>query len=106
MTQQSIDRAPPVNSAPVARKPQPSSEERTSIWPFIWTLFAFKAIALSTILFFAARSHADVALLTTTHWFFLVIPIIALSGRFAYHWRVRRVRRKRDQLRSAEWMLD
>jgi FtsH-binding integral membrane protein len=105
MAQLTVDQGPPKPlAAPVATSPRPPREETTSPWPFIWTLFGFKLVTAALTWWFAVRSSETNAIMASTHWFWLLIPAIAISGPALYQWRVRRVRRKRAQLRAAEWM--
>ena len=107
MSRQAVDQIPPTISIPVKEDSHSSREEGDfNPWTFVWILFGFKAVALGAIIYFAAGSDADTAILTSTHWFWLVIPAVALSGRSAYQWRLRRVRRRRAQLQASEWMVD
>jgi hypothetical protein len=106
MVSQTTDSAPPATHIQTTEtQPQPEPE-RGAIWPFIWTLFVFKAVTLGATFYFATRSNADISILVATHWFWLGIPIVAIAGPMGYQWRVRRVRRRRAELRAAEWMLD
>ena len=107
MEQRTIDRSPPQSpDRAVTVKPPPSGEEHVNPWPFIWTLFAFKLVTLVATWWFAIRSSETNAVLGATHWFWVIIPLVAVSGPFLYQWRVRRVRRKRARLQAAEWMVD
>lgn len=107
MAQLIVDRPPSApTAAPVERKPRPPAEERTNPWPFIWTLFAFKMVTAAATWWFAIRSSETNAVLGMTHWFWMIIPVVAISGPFLYHWRIRRVRRKRAELLASEWMVD
>jgi small-conductance mechanosensitive channel len=74
-------------------------------WTFLWTLFAFK-IATVGIIWFAAsssRSH-EMSFIIATTWYWLAIPILAISGPLLYRWRLLQQRRRREALRGAEWM--
>ncbi|MGH2560822.1 MAG: hypothetical protein ACRDJH_17295 [Thermomicrobiales bacterium] len=85
---------------------EPAPYDETSVvWVFLWTLFAFKMATVGAILW-ASRGWEAGALLTATTWPFLVIPAAAVAGPVAFSIRLRRVRRRREQLRRAEWMLD
>lgn len=107
MAQATIDRSPPLPAEKsVSASPRPPREESFNVWPFVWTLFAFKLVTLAATWWFAIRSNETNAVLGATHWFWLFIPLIAISGPFMYQWRVRRVRRKRAQLQAAEWMVE
>lgn len=82
------------------------SEERSTVWAFVWTLFAFK-IATVAVIFWAAKGSGEAgALLAVTTWFWLFIPAFALAGSVGYFIRLRRVRARRARLLRAEWMLE
>ncbi len=106
MSQQSTDHMPPLSRPTVDTESEPSDDEWVGLWPFIWILFGFKVAMLLCIVWFATRSREDVSILAATHWFFLLIPMIAVMGPLAYQWRVRKVRRRRAQLQAQEWMVD
>ena len=80
-------------------------EERRAVWGFVWVLFAFK-IATVVAIVLAARSEEAVVLVVATTWYWLPIPVVAISGTLLFQYRLRRVRRRREQLRRAEWLLD
>jgi hypothetical protein len=44
--------------------------------------------------------------LTVTTWYYLAVPIFAVSGPLLFYMRLRRVRARRERLRRAEWMVD
>ena len=69
---------------------------------FLWTLFFFKLATLGALLYWASGQEFWV-IIGATSWPWIVIPAIALSGPIGYHIRLRRVRRKREALRRAEW---
>jgi hypothetical protein len=79
-------------------------EERRAGWAFIWVLVGFKLATVVAILV-AARTEEAVVLVTATTWFWLPIPVVAFGGTLLFRWRLHRVRRRRNQLRRAEWQL-
>jgi|SRR5215203_2202324 len=81
------------------------ADGRVAVWGFIWTLFAFKMATVALIIW-AARDTESMALVLSTTWFWLFIPAAALSGPVLYRLRLRRLRRRREALRRAEWLLD
>ena len=85
---------------------QRASHDRITVWAFIWTLFAFKAITALMIWWAVADKHEANVILSATHWFFLFVPIFAIAGTAAYQYRLRRVRRRRLDLQRSEWMID
>jgi hypothetical protein len=106
MAQQSVDHVPPITPRTAETETEPRDDEFVGLWPFIWILFGFKFAMLICIVWFATRSRSDFSILAATHWFFLLIPMIAIMGPMAYQWRVRKVRRRRAQLQASEWMVD
>jgi FtsH-binding integral membrane protein len=81
-----------------------AADERATVWAFVWTLFAFKVITVGVLLFWIApQEFAPVAALAT--WPFLIVPGVALAGPIGYRWRLRKVRRKREALRQAEFSV-
>lgn len=89
----------------LAREKQEEKDARTSVWGFIWTLFVFKIITVSLILYAAMGSSESIWLTITTTWYWLIIPAVAIIGPVAYQIRVRRVRRRRAQLQQQEWHM-
>ena len=81
------------------------ADGRAAVWGFIWTLFAFKMASVALIVW-AAKDRESIALVLSTSWFWLFIPAAAISGPILYRIRLRRLRRRRQALRRAEWLLD
>jgi len=92
----------------LAARAEEASRNRSgqrAAWAFLWTLFAFKITTVAVIWYAAASTHsreADFIVATTWYWF--LIPIAALAGPAIVRWRLIQMRRRRDQLRGAEWM--
>ena len=105
MAQQSIDNAPPLSRPTVSTKPPPRDDEFTGVWTFVWIIVGVKLAMLIAIVWFAARSSADMSLLAAMHWYFLLIPMLAIAGPLLFKLRLRKVRRKRAQLQASEWMV-
>ncbi len=85
--------------------PRESHDDHSAAWAFVWILFAFK-MATVFMIWWASKSYATTALLAATTWFWLAIPAVALAGPIAFRLRLRQVRKRRDALRRAEWLLD
>lgn len=85
--------------------PREGREDHAAGWTFVWILFVFKMVTVFMI-WWASRSYATSALLLATTWFWMVIPAIALAGPLAFRYRLRQVRKRREALRRAEWLLD
>jgi|GEM_PF-1606465 len=74
-------------------------------WAFIWTLFVFKIATIGIIYYAATSTHSvELSFIYATTWYWLIIPIAGISGPLLYRWRLVRMRRRREQLRNAEWM--
>jgi ABC-type transport system involved in cytochrome bd biosynthesis fused ATPase/permease subunit len=83
-------------------------EERITGWTVIWVLFAFKMATVALIWWAANGSREEGAevegLLAATTWYYLVVPIVALSGFIGYRIRLRAARKRVEELRRAEFM--
>jgi hypothetical protein len=93
----------PHNQELIDRKQE--DDERSVVWAFLWTLLAFK-LATVALIMWASKSFEAGVLISATTWPFLVIPAMALAAPVLYHYRVRRVRKRREQLMRSEWMLE
>lgn len=80
------------------------AEERITGWAVVWTLFGFKMATVIVIWFAAKGSPEANAYIAVTTWYWLFIPVVAVSGFIAYRWRLRQVRKRLDELRTAEFM--
>jgi uncharacterized integral membrane protein len=106
---------PPKTAIPPSPPPPPltrlaaeearSRDEKRAVWGFIWILFGFKMATVIAI-FAAAQTQEAAVLLAATTWFWVPIPIVALSGGLLFRYRLRKVRRRREALRRAEWLLE
>lgn len=80
------------------------TDDRITGWAVVWTLFGFKMGTIA-IIWFAAKGSAEAnAYIAVTTWYWLGIPIVAMSGLITYRWRLRKARRKVNQLRQSEFM--
>ena len=82
------------------------SFDGVSVRGFLWTLFFFKMATVAAIFWAAGGSGEAGILLSATTWPWLIIPGIVLFGWLAFHFRLRRVRARRNELQRAEWMVD
>jgi hypothetical protein len=81
-----------------------AADEKAAVWGFLWTLFAFKVITIAVLLIWIGPGEfVKVASLAT--WPFLIIPGAALAGPIGYRVRRRQVRRRREALRRAEFVI-
>lgn len=81
-------------------------EARRLGWTFLWILFAFKIATVSVIWYVAAGSGESLATIMVTTWYWVAIPVLAISGRVIFRWRMIQVRKRRDALRHAEFNVD
>lgn len=88
----------------LAQEQKRSADERITAWAVVWTLFAFKFATVALIWYAARGTHGTSEILVATSWYWLVIPVIALSGMVGYRWRLYQMRRRRLQLYRSEWM--
>lgn len=78
---------------------------RRASWVFLWTLFAFKIATVGVIWYAATATNAhETSFIIATTWYWLAIPIVAISGPLLFRWRLLRMRRRRAALRGSEWM--
>ncbi len=103
---------PPRRARPVAsrtdgltRKQRQEKDDRSTVWAFVWILFTFKAATAVIIWVIASRSTEATTILGATHWFWLILPLVAVAGPLVYQVRVRRVRRRRRALQRSEWLV-
>ena len=85
---------------------QREADEKSTVWAFVWTLFAFKIVTVVATFWAAAGSLESGVILLATNWFWLLLPVFAVAGPLAFHYRLRKARRRRLTMVRAEWMLD
>jgi hypothetical protein len=85
---------------------QRAQNDKSTVWVFVWTLFVFKMVTLIAIVWAASGSTESIIVVLGTNWYFLLFPAIAIAGPLLYYIRIRRVRRRREAMMRAEWMLD
>lgn len=80
-------------------------EQRGAIWAVAAPLIVFKIWVVILLLWFApTRAGIEYVVVTGWPW---VLAIVALGfGPGLAWWRLVRVRRRREQLRRSEWMVD
>jgi len=100
-------------ATPTDRKLQALAEERkaeadgmAAAWAFLWVLFAFKIATVAFIIHVATGSGESLTMALVTTWYWMVIPVLALSGPFLVRWRMLKLRRRRDQLKKSEWLVE
>ena len=82
------------------------ADARQTVWVFLWSLFGIKIGTVAVIWYAAGGSAEAQVLVYATTWFWLIIPAAALAGPFLYWRRMIRQRRRRDELRHAEWHVE
>ncbi|MEJ7901039.1 MAG: hypothetical protein WKF63_04285 [Thermomicrobiales bacterium] len=85
------------------REHREESDARATVWAFLWVLFGFKIVTVGIIWYVAAGSGESLVMIAATTWYWLVIPIAAISGPLLFRWRMIKMRRRREELRRAEW---
>jgi hypothetical protein len=80
-------------------------EERQSLWMFLWVLFGFKVVSVGVLIWWIEWDEF-VYLVGLTTWPWIAIPGLAISGPILNRLRLRRVRRKREALRQAEFSTE
>ena len=88
------------------RERREESDARATVWAFLWVLFGFKIATVGIIWYVAAGSSESLVMIAATTWYWLVIPIGAISGPLLFRWRMIKMRRRREELRQAEWRED
>jgi FtsH-binding integral membrane protein len=81
---------------------QRDRDERQQLWAFVWILFGFKFLTMALLIFWIEWEQV-LYIAAMTSWWWLVVPAVALSGPIMNRLRMRRMRRKRAALRSAEF---
>lgn len=82
-----------------------SREGRGAMWAIAAPLILLKVWATGLLLFYSP-THDAVVLVLATGWPWLVVLAAMLAAPTLFWWRLVRVRRHREQLRRAEWLLD
>lgn len=83
-------------------------DEKFASWGIIWTLFAFKMGTIVLILVImrhatSAQKTEAAAYIAVSSWYWLFIPLVAVSGGVMWRWRLRRARRRAQELRRSEF---
>src|SRR5690349_13856095 len=76
-------------------------DEKATVWAFVWTLFFFKVATIVATFWAAAGSMEAAVILMGTNWIWIVIPMVAIWGPIVFHYRKRRVRRRRSAMLRA-----
>jgi hypothetical protein len=98
--------APSPNSRALAsleRERKEAADSRIAVWGFLWTLFAFKILTVGVIWWAATGTGESFAMILATTWYWLIIPIGAITGPLLVKWRMIKLRKRRQQLLRSEW---
>lgn len=87
------------------RERKEEADARATVWTFVWTVFVFKIVTVLIIIYVASGSGESIGMTLATTWYWFIIPGFALAGPLLYRWRLIGQRRRREQLRNAEWMV-
>lgn len=84
------------------------ADERFTGWAVVWTLFGFKLGTVAIIVILGGRnaeagSDKWWAYIISTTWYWFFIPLIALSGFVAWRLRLRKARKRAQQLKQSEF---
>ncbi len=93
---------------PVPQSPDTSDDETegsASVWGFLIALFIFKLVTVGVI-FWHMQTWESGVILGATLWYWFPPLILLGAGPVLFYLRLRRIRRRRAELRRAEWMLD
>ncbi len=81
------------------------NDARRAVWGFLWILFFFKIVTVGVIWYVAAGSGESLSMIFITTWYWLVIPVAAISGPLLFRWRMIQVRKRRERLKAAEFSV-
>jgi hypothetical protein len=101
-----LARFPAADVRTAETREQDESFDGLPVRGFLWTLFFFKMATVAVIFWAAGGSSEAGILLSATTWPWLIIPGIVVSGWLLVHFRMRRVRARRQALIRSEWMVD
>ena len=85
------------------REQREEADARATVWAFLWILFGFKIATVGIIWYVAAGSGESLTMIAATTWYWLAIPIAGITGPLIFRWRMIKMRRRREELRRAEW---
>ncbi len=85
------------------RERKEEADARGAVWGFLWTLFAFKILTVGVIWWAATGTGESLAMIAATTWYWLLIPIAAITGPSIVKWRMIKLRKRRRYLLQSEW---
>jgi hypothetical protein len=88
------------------RERREENDARQAVWGFLWILFVFKFVTIGIIWYVAAGSGESLSMIAATTWYWMIIPIAALSGPLLYRRRMMQMRKRRERLLAAEFAVE
>lgn len=88
------------------RERREEHDARRAVWGFLWILFVFKIVTVGIIWYVAAGSGESLSMIVITTWYWLIIPVAAISGPLLFRWRMIQVRKRRERLKAAEFAVE
>ncbi|MCO5229343.1 MAG: hypothetical protein M9934_13825 [Thermomicrobiales bacterium] len=84
------------------------ADEKFTSWGIIWTLFAFKMATIGIILVMIRNASGEqkteaMAYIGASTWYWMFIPIVAVSGFVTWRWRLYSARKRAQELRMSEF---
>jgi hypothetical protein len=89
---------------PTQRDESEEQEGEAAVWAFLLVLFFFK-LATVALIFWHLRTWESGVILGATLWYWFPPLLLLGSGPAIFYFRLRKVRKRRDALRRAEWMI-
>jgi hypothetical protein len=88
------------------RERREENDARQAVWGFLWILFVFKFVTIGIIWYVAAGSGESLSMIAATTWYWMIIPIAAVSGPLIYRRRMMQMRKRRERLLAAEFAVE
>lgn len=88
------------------RERREEHDARQAVWGFLWILFVFKFVTIGIIWYVAAGSGESLSMIAATTWYWMIIPIAALSGPLLYRRRMMQMRKRRERLLASEFTVE
>lgn len=88
------------------RERREENDARQAVWGFLWILFVFKFVTIGIIWYVAAGSGESLSMIVATTWYWMIIPIAAVSGPLIYRRRMMQMRKRRERLLAAEFAVE
>jgi hypothetical protein len=88
------------------RERREENDARRAVWGFLWILFVFKFVTIGLIWYVAAGSGESLSMIAVTTWYWMIIPIAAVSGPLLYRRRMIQMRKRRERLLASEFTVE